>query len=270
MLLSMTVMGIVLGLVARTSSQQLRFYRDVDEIVARKEQVGSASAVAASMVRDVSVTGGDILLAQDSAFEVHASIGSAVVCSSAPGRITIPRPAVGTADTGSTLSAFTDTPDAGDRIAAFFEDSLGATWLTLHAAAAPISGGPCAAFMAIGATWDIVLQELITTPPRTALRFMRPLRLSLYRASDNRSYLGAKTWNTSTQQFNTIQPVAGPLRPYSAEPATTGLLFSYRDSSGDALELPIDIARVASITIVSRSRAGTDSSAIVVALRNRR
>lgn len=283
MLVSLGVTSIVVALVAHTATGQLRFFRGIGEVVALRGQVGHASAVAASVLWGVSSVGGDIVVAQDSAVEVHMSIGSAVTCASAPGRVTIP---AATAVTGNALSAFVESPDGGDRIIALFEDSLGATWLTLRVVAPPASGDGCPAFPSVSATWMLALQEQVVVPPGAALRFTRPFRLSLYRASDSRWYLGAKSWNGSTQSFNTIQPVAGPLRPYDSDPAKTGFLLTYRDENGAVLPHPVEAARIASVTIVSRGQstrpvrvggmASTstdkyqDSSAVTIALRNSR
>jgi hypothetical protein len=123
-------------------------------------------------------------------------------------------------------------------------------------------------------------------PAGTALRFLRPLRLSLYRASDNRWYLGAKDWNGAAQRFNAIQPLAGPLQPYSADPTKTGLHFGYRDSQDAELPEPVETNRIASVTIVARGEstrpvhvAGLssassgrylDSTAVTIGLRNSR
>jgi prepilin-type N-terminal cleavage/methylation domain-containing protein len=283
MIISLAVMGLVLALAAHAATGQLRFFRGVGEIVALRSQIGHAGAIAASVLWGASSAGGDITVAQDSALEVQVTIGSAVACEGAPGRMTIPAPA---ATPGNALAAFIASPNEGDRVMAFFEDSLGATWLGLHVTSAASAGGSCAHFPSVSATWTIELREPLPVPTGTALRFTRPLRLSLYRASDNRWYLGAKDWNGVAQRFNSIQPLAGPLEPYNRNPAKTGLHFSYRDSRGWALLEPVEVSRVASVTIVARgvseravrvagmksapSEAYSDSTTVTVALRNSR
>jgi type II secretory pathway pseudopilin PulG len=283
MIVSLTVMGIVVGLAAQAATGQLRFFRGVGEIVALRSQIGHAAGVAASVLWGASSVGGDITVAQDSAIEMHSTIGSAVACESAPGRITIPAAAVAP---GNALAAFVASPNEGDRVIALFEDSLGTTWLGLHATSASTSGASCVHFPSVTATWTVELREPLTVPAGTALRFTRPLRLSLYRASDNRWYLGAKDWNGAAQRFNSIQPLAGPLKAYSGDPAKTGLHFGYWDSQGLAMPDPVDVNRIASITIVARGEAArpvrvgglksgpgdaySDSAAVTVGLRNTR
>ena len=280
MLISLAVLGVVVALAASVGVTELRFFRGVGEVVELRTQVGQASAIAASFMTSLSPSAGDILVAQDSAIEMQISVGAAVTCASAPGFITVPAAA---ALTGNTLSAFTDPPVAGDRIAALLADSLGATWLTFHAASSPNTGGRCALFGGPGLS--LAVQEQVAVPLGTVLQLFRPLRLSLYRASDNRWYLGAKDWNAATQRFNTIQPVAGPLEPYSSNPGKTGLLFAYRDQAGDELAAPVETNRIASVTIIARGETRRlvrasgfspgadgsymDSTTAVVAFRNR-
>ena len=281
MIISLGIMGIVLGLASHAATQQLRFFRGVEDIVALRRQVAHTTHIVSSVLWDASAS--DITVARDSALELHASIGTAVTCESVSGRITIP---AASGASGNALAAFIESPEAGDRVMAFFEDSLGATWLALHVAAGPASVGSCAAFPSVVNTWVVTLQESLVVPTGTVLRFTRPLRLSLYHASDNRWYLGAKDWNGATLRFNTIQPVAGPLEPYSADPARSGLSLRYLDSEGLELPDPPDPNRIASVAIVARGEtirparaAGLesgssanypDSSAATVGLRNRR
>jgi hypothetical protein len=280
-LISLCVLGVVLGLVAHAATGQLRFFRGVGEIVAVRGQVGHASAVAARVLWGVSSPGGDIVIAQDSAIQLEMTLGTAVNCDSVLGRVTIP-----TSTMGNTLAAFFERPDVGDRVIALFSDSLGSTWLTLHVASPPVAGAGCAAFPNIGSAATVELREHVAVPAGAVLRFTRPLRLSLYRAADDRWYLGAKDWNGEADRFNAVQPVAGPLRPYSSDPSQTGLLFSYRDDGGAILEDPVETARIASVTIVSRAQSTRpvrvsglksaskdrheDLTAVTVALRNAR
>jgi hypothetical protein len=272
-----------MGLVAHMAIGQLRFFHGVGEVVALRGQIGHANAIVAGVLWSASSAGGDIVVAQDSAIEVRMSIGTAIACESALGRAVIPAAAV---TSGNALAAFVEAPDTGDRVTALFEDSLGATWLTLHVALPPVAGGGCPTFPTVAATWTIALQEQLGVPAGAALRFTRPIRLSLYRATDARWYLGAKTWNAATQRFNVIQPVAGPLNPYSSNPATTGFLLTYRDDTGAELPPGAEPTRIASVTIVTRAQSTRpvrtggllskargvyeDSVAVIVALRNAR
>ena len=206
-------------------------------------------------------------------------LGSAVVCEGFPGRMVVPAP---TDSGGHTLGAFLDTPQPGDRIAALFADSLGSTWLTLQVATSPVAD-VCARF-GVADAWSIATNEQLAVPSGAVLRFARPLRLAMYRASDSRWYLGAREWNAEQQVFHSIQPIVGPLRPPSADESLTGLLLVYRDSSGARLFPPFDPARVAAVTVVTRTQTAApvrveglavfgarrgDSSTVTISLRNR-
>lgn len=279
MIISLGISGIVLGLASHVATQQLRFFRGVGDVVALRGQLDHATAIAASILWDASAA--DITLARDSVLELHAGIGTAVACEGAPGRATIP--AESTAP-GNTLAAFVQSPEAGDRMMAFFQDSLGATWITLHVTSAPASGGSCPAFASVAGTWVLEFREPLVVSVGTVLRFTRPLHLSLYRASDNRWYLGAKDWNGAAQRFNAIQPVAGPLEPYNADAARSGLSFRYFDKEGVELSDVAEPNRIVSVTIVARGETAkpiradgfssgssgsyADSSSVTVALRN--
>lgn len=283
MLISMGVLGIVLGLVSHAATGHLRFFRGVGEVVALKGQVENASNIVANALWDASPGAGDIVVAQDSALELRASIGTAIVCASTAGHVTFAAP---TATRGNVLSAFFEMPDIGDRAAVLFSDSLTATWLTMRVATPPVTGAACPAFPSVSATWSIALQEQLVVPEGSVLRITRPFRFSLYRASDGRWYLGGKSWNAEAQRFNSIQPIAGPLLPYAAKPETTGLLFVYRDSTGAVIAPDVDPAAIASVTVISRAqstrptalagfasdrnRRYRDSTAATIMLRNSR
>jgi hypothetical protein len=267
MVVSLSVMGAVLALVAHHASSQRRLHEALREAIAVREQVTEAGAIAERVVWAVSPLGGDVLAALDSVLEIRMPFGAAAVCASAPGRVTIPAPSQAR---GNALSAFSDTPEAGDHVAALFHDSLGTTWLNLRAAASPIAD-VCARFPGGSSGWTIALVEPIVVPPGSALRFARPVRLSLYRASDARWYLGAKEWNEALQRFNAIQPIAGPLRRYDAEVSRSGLAFVYRDARGAGLPAPVETSRIATVTILARGAAADgDSVSVVVSLRNAR
>jgi hypothetical protein len=267
MIISLGVLTGVMALAAHLATGQLRFFRHAGQLSAIRSQTGHASGIAASVLWGVAPAAGDVSLALDSAIEFNMPIAAALVCASAPGRVTVAEP---TAE--ATLTSFAEPPGAGDRMQALFEDSLGATWLTFHVTEPHVSVPGCVHFPYATAARTFTLQEAAIVPAGAALRFTRPVRFSLYRGSDRNWYMGMRDWNGESERFNTIQPVAGPLRPYSADPAQTGLRFVYRDDDGNELPVPADPLSIASVTIVSRATQGvfTDSMATTVALRNAR
>ena len=266
LLISLGVMGGVIALAAHAATAQLRFFSGSGELASLRNQISYAAGIAAAVVSGVSAAGGDILVAQDSALEVELPIAMSFVCAATPGVVTMAAPA----PSGNTLASFSETPGPGDRLQVLFADSLGATWLAFRPTSAPTATSACSQFPAFSGSLTFTLLEPIALPAGTPLRFSRRTRLSLYRGADSRWYLGSRSWNAETQTFNTIQPVAGPLRPYSHASDRTGLLFLYRGPDGAALPTPVDGHRVASVTIVTRSQTGRfeDSTAVTVALRN--
>jgi hypothetical protein len=269
MLISLVVMSGVMALAAQVATGQLRFFRSSAELATLRGDASQAGSIAASMFRGLSPQAGDVHVALDSAIEVHVAIGAAVACSSAEGLITIP---ASTGPTGNTFAAFSELPEAGDLVFALHADSIGDRWSTHTVAESGTLSTSCGALPASTAARFVRLEDPVTLDPAAALRFARPFRLSLYRSSDGRWYLGARDWNAESRRFNTIQPVAGPLGPYDRDASRTGLTFVYRDVSGAELLSPVDRHRIATITVVSRATSGrfTDSSAVTVALRNAR
>lgn len=283
MVISLSVGAGIVALAVHAALGELRFFRGAGEIAAVRGQLHHTTGITRALLWGVSRPGGDITAALDTALELRVSLGTAVVCESGAAWVIIP--AAGGA-AGNTLSAFVESPQPDDRVAAYFEDSAGGTWLTLRVAAAPVGGAGCPRFPSVTSAWTVALQEQLIVPAGAVLRFMRPIRVSLYRASDGRWYLGARDWNAESARFNTIQPVAGPLDPPSPEPARAGLRFEYLDGNGDALADPVDPSLVAAVRIVARGAsprpvrvAGmstsmgeryVDSAAATFALRNAR
>jgi hypothetical protein len=270
MVISMTVLGGVIAIAAHVAAGHLRLFRDLGESVALRRHVGQTGAIVAAFLSHASPHAGDLVAASDSALELHAPIGSAFACSSDPGRVVIP---AADGRSGNVLTSFFEPPQPGDRIHVLFEDSTGATWLAFHVATVATPAVGCVQFPSVAGVWLLELREPVVIPGGAPLRFTRPVRLSLYRGSDSRWYLGARDWNGETGRFNTVQPVAGPLRPYSTNPDSSGLLFTYHDSLGVQLDPGIAaLGSIASVTITTRAVGvrRSDDATIAVAFRNAR
>lgn len=242
MIVSLVVAGAIVALAASAATGQLRFFRGAGEVSALRIQLTQGAMVASNVLRDVG-SRHDIHVALDSAVEVSVTIGSAITCASDTGRLRVTRPQA----SGATLASFIEEPQVGDVVHAFLADSS-AGWLRLTVAAAPVSV-PCVRFPE-SAAWLVAVAEPFVVPAGAPVRFARRNRLSHYRASDGRWYLGLREWNASLGRFNAIQPVAGPFAPYST--SAGGIRFDYRDEAGRLLELPVDPGRVALVTIVFR------------------
>lgn len=242
MIVSLVVAGTIVALAASAATGQLRFFRGAGEISALRIQLTQGAMIASNVLRDVG-SRHDIHVAQDSAAEVSVTIGSAITCASDTGRLRLTRPQA----SGATLASFIEEPQPGDAVHAFVADSISG-WIRLTVAAAPVPAS-CVRFPA-SAGWLVAVAEPFVVPAGAPVRFTRRTRLSHYRASDGRWYLGLREWNVSLARFNAIQPVAGPFAPFS--PAASGIQFSYQDEAGALLELPVDPGRVALVTVVFR------------------
>lgn len=252
MLISLVLMGGVMALAAQLALGQLRHFQGIGVLIGLRGQIGHATTIVARALWGVSPIAGDIVIALDSAIEFHATLGSAVACEGPPGTVMIPQPRD---ESGNTLSGFWDAPASGDRMHAFLDDSLGAGWVTFHVAEPPEPGPACTTFGDLSPSWLIALREPITIPAGSTLRFTRPVRLSLYKALDGRWYLGAKDWSGDVGDFSSIQPIAGPLRPYSQGSGESGLRLRYHDATGVEMLPVADPSRIASITITSRAES---------------
>jgi prepilin-type N-terminal cleavage/methylation domain-containing protein len=250
MLVSLTVLGIIVGLAAHAAAGQLRFFHGVGEVVKVRAQTGQAAGVVARVLWGISPREGDVIVAMDSALEATVTVGSAVVCRGGVGEFLMASPAPAG---GNTLAAFLRAISFGDRAHIYLADSIGAGWIRARVNAVGGASGTCDAFPASSGAQQVQLQEPLVIPAGAVIRFARPLRLSLYKASDRKSYLGMKDW--SGDAFNTIQPVAGPLEPYSQDPASTGLLFTYRDVGGAVLSGEFDHTRIATIEVLARGKS---------------
>lgn len=258
LLVSLAVMGIVFGLATHFALRQTRFFREVGAATSISSQLQQVTEILRNVLVNVSPTSGELLVAQDSVLEIRMTTGMTFVCAGAPGLVVVPAP---DALPGSARSAVVRSPAPGDRLSALFSDSVGATWLNFQVASVPEAAGPCALAPAIETTWNIAIMEPVSIPAGAPVRLTRPFRLSLYRSSNGRWYLGAKDWDAGAVRFNTIQPVAGPLLPYEDGPES-GLRFTYRDVSGEELIQPVDVSRVASVTVVARASGDSMSADI--------
>lgn len=243
MIVSLVVAGAIVALAASAAIGQLRFFRGVGEVSGLRVQLTQGATIASNVLRDVG-TRADIHAALDSAIEVSATIGSAVTCAADTGRIRVTRPAA----SGQTLASFMEEPRPGDVVHAFLADSS-AGWIRLTVSAAPVAT-PCARFPE-STGWMVALAEPFVLSAGAPVRFTRRTRLSHYRASDGRWYLGLRDWNASLGRFNAIQPVAGPFAPYGPS-TSSGVRFDYRDESGAPLDVPLDPGRVALVTMTFR------------------
>jgi hypothetical protein len=280
----MAMLGLALAMVGSVSLRQQRVFADLSDQSALANQLREATSVLPVDLRSIAAAEGDVRDARDTALEIRSTIGTAIVCDTIPGAVVLTP--VGPSPLFTSLST---SIEAGD--SAWIYRASSSAWQGHRVTAvANRAGAPCAAraptLTGPAASASRIALSIAPAPASpdigAPLRITRPLRYSLYKASDNNWYAGERDWSNSLARFNTIQPVAGPFLAASSG----GLAFRYLDSAGSALATPVaaTTAIVAiRVTLRGQTRANTralgaatsparhaDSSIMTIALHNRR
>lgn len=288
LLVSMTITGVALALLGSIVLRQQRIVADLANDHALSLQLRDGASTLSIDLSAVAPRLGDIREARDTALELRATLASAIVCDTTSGAVTL-TPLSAT----TTLTSITSSIAAGDSLWMLGTNADFEQWTPYRISAVNTAGaGDCAreapALTPALRSLSRTLLTLSPAPNASALgmpvRITRAVRYSIYRASDGGWYAGERDWNASTSRFNTIQPLAGPFLSVNA--TGSGLSFRYLDSTGSALTTPVaDPHAIAAIRIALRGQtrappralasksvriATTDSTIVVVALRNRR
>lgn len=297
-MVSLTLLGIVVGGLLTTITTQQRFYASAADIIEMRDNLRQAGDLLPMELRGVAPTApGEITALLDSAIEFRAATGVSVVCTINAARTSITIPPQ-TLAVRSGITAWPSAPIAGDSL--FVLDPSGPLpdVYTGHSITAAPGTGTCpqsptgftgSAAEANGSVQLTIFPPLaVTVPIGVPIRFVRRVRYSLYLSpTDQLWYLGYRDFvGTRAPQWSPIQPVSGPFLPYAAPGAATpsGLSFTYHDSLGTALTLAnANRVRRVQMTVRAQSRTpvrtaglgrGTssyyrDSVNVTIALRNR-
>jgi hypothetical protein len=280
---SLALTGVVLAMVSAVALRQQRFLADLGEQSATAARLREAAAILPIQLR--AARPGDIREARDTSLELRATIATAIVCDTEPS-IVILEPAT---NGEARYASFVSPIEAGDSLWILTAGSNTPEWTPLavlgvgsrSAGVCAVSAPPLADEGLHRARVALSVAALPAGVIGMPVRVTRPTRYSLYRSTDG-WYLGQRDWSNATARFASIQPVAGPLLSASDH----GLSFSYTDSSGSRLDRPVpDVGAIAGIRIELRAqttnparpltsadtaRRKTDSTILIVALRNRR
>ena len=273
MVLVLVLSGIVLGVVSGMGNGLQRQLRDTARRIEVAEQLSAARAILPLDLRSLSPGDGDIRAgeARDSSLEMRSAVAHGIVCGVTAGAILLApfrppggRSASWSAQPGDTLWVLTDSDTAW----------RATTMTDVHA-----TRSTCAALASDASASVFDLDHLATVRVRdslllaagSAIRVTRPIHYSLYRGGDGLWYLGIRSWNSATSQFNGVQPLSGPYAP----PGPTGSRIEYFDADGNRVPSGAwDTRRIARTewVLLSSSQRDTlhpDSSRVVVAVRNR-
>lgn len=240
LVVAIVVGAIVMALIAGIALRQRRVLVALTGDVALNGQLRDAGSMLPGDFRAASVTAGDLREATDSSLELRETIASAVICDTLRGSAVLAPFFAG----DDSFAAGLLTPAANDTAWILTAVDSASRWLPFRITAATatrsgqcVAGGPRLDARALAMTRLALTLDSAGAPLTLvgrALRITRPIRYSVYRASDGRWYLGARDWNSGTSRFNTIQPLAGPFEA----PTSTTPVFQWFDTAGSRLLTP--------------------------------
>lgn len=259
LIVTLTVFGIVLGLITQGGLMHARLQRRFEA-----DDAGTAAARQAVtiLVRAIDGAGPDGLVAgasTDTSLELLAGVGAGAGCA-VNGGFLVSRDGSVAWPSGADYAA---TPAAGDRLLVLDDRARPAVWRARTVTRVSSGAGACGvARVPPAASWTLALDSALDVPPAAAFRLRRRVRFDLYRGGDGGWYLGMREWNAQAERFNAVQPVAGPLRGRSASPERSGLIFMFYNSSGQPLATPLADPRLAaSVTVTARPLDSTLAAA---------
>ena len=264
LVLAMVLLGLMGSLIIGFLLKQERFYAGANEILLTRTQVRQGAAMLPSDLRSISSTGGDIYAMTDTSIEFRSTFGSSYLCRSdrTNSKILLP-PA--TLAKNSQFTVWSTMPIVNDSLAMYVDststsakdDSWSLAKITAVSLVVTDVSSGCQSTSGMMKSTDvsssnpsfaftITPQQSATVDAGAAVRFFKKVHYSLFKASDNQWYLGYYDCRTSRVPVcNSIQPIAGPFRPYNAtQPEQSGLRLTYYDSTGAVTANRLAVSRV--------------------------
>jgi hypothetical protein len=291
LLISFVLLAIIGSAIVIFLLRQQRFYSGANELMSTRAQIRQAAGFLPADLRGISSPGNDIYSMTDTSIEFRSSFGSSVVCVNNTGKspfITIPPV---TLAKKSALTSWTQAPVTGDSVLLYVDSSSTAASDDIWSAH-QITAGPTAVVgdVATGCPSSTLLvqaTDLVTGNPSYSLtlspvqsktvnvgaqvRFFRRVHYSLYQAADSNWYIGYYDCRAGrTPVCNNIQPVAGPLSPFtnSGGGATSGLKFTYYDSTGAVTTDRRAVARISLLVQAQGQKTVQLSGSVPVTFRD--
>ena len=264
LLISLILVGLMGGLIIGFLLKQERFYAGANEILQTRTQVRQSSVLLPNDLRAISSPAGDIYAMTDTSIEFRSTFGSSYLCRSDQVNSKIMLPPV-TLAKNNQLTNWSIQPTFNDSVALFVEgtnnSSVDDSW-SLHTitgigiVVSDVSTG-CQSTSGLMKSTDVSSTNpsfaftISPAPSATvgtgsAARFFKKVHYSFYKAADNQWYIGYYDCRTARVPVcNTIQPIAGPLRPYTAgHPELAGLRFTYYDATGAVTATKTAVRRI--------------------------
>ncbi|MDB4908952.1 MAG: hypothetical protein JWO05_3736 [Gemmatimonadetes bacterium] len=261
-LIALSLFGLVGAAIASASLHEQRVLDALARSSQSRAQVDAAvDALAASLL---AIDAADIVgTTRDSAVEIESTLLAGLACAASASEVVV---AIPTTPGTATLGTANTPPENGDDIRWLAGTGGRQRWHAGAVTGAARSGNRCDGSdttewrQPASARWiiNLVRTDSADTPPAVGdmVLIRRRARWSLYKASDKSWWLGWRGWNGALGRFDVIQPVAGPLAPYSSDPSKTGFHLSIHDSTDAPLALPLaDPSAARRIEVTARSPA---------------
>lgn len=264
LMISLVMLGLLGSVIIGFLLKQERFYSGANEMLLTRTQVRQAAVMMPSDLRAISAAGGDIYAMTDTSIEFRSTFGSSYLCRNDRSTSQIAIPPV-TLAKGSALTVWTQTPTIGDSLALYVDSTNTAakddSWsyhkITVTTIAFSNATPGCTSASLLMKSTDVNAgnpsynytlspQQSATVSAGAAVRFFKKVHYSLYNAADGFWYLGYYDCRTGRIPVcNTIQPIAGPLRPYvSGHPELAGVRFTYYDTTGAVTATRTAVSRI--------------------------
>jgi type II secretory pathway pseudopilin PulG len=275
-----TMLSVVGAAVTMLIMRQQRFYTNNSALIEGRAQIRQVINVMPLDLWSVSSVGGDVYAMTDSSIDVRAIKGASVVCVNNRSSSYIVLPPVKLAK-ATTLTAWVDRPVVGDSILVYNDSTSSATarddkWDKFEITAVDtiignVAGG-CTTFSLYTQLADLVpgnpSYQIKLSPQQSnrilsgaPVRIFRRVRYSLFKDTDNKWYLGYfDCLKGRTPACASTKAVSGPFQPYALPSAgTSGLTFTYYDSTGTVTADRFKVARMNVIVRAVPEFAMTDS-----------
>jgi hypothetical protein len=271
LVVTLLLMGLVMGAMMAVLVRQQRFYRSTNDMVDARTNVRMAIAMVPADLRSVSSSdvrnGTDIYTATASRFDFRTIVGSSVVCRKASATSIIIPPT--DLERGSNLTTWLSPPVPGDSMLIFDDSSAAGDYddhwkvykvqtVTPTASGSAFACNTSSGFTTAGdstagkRSYEITIPGSVTISkfiqPGAPIRFFRPRRYELYQPTTTSGwYLGIRDCNENNiKKCQDLAPLAGPYSAYSSSNDSSGLSFRYYDNTGAEF--------VPTATVADRSR----------------
>lgn len=284
LIVTVTLLGIVIGAIITVLARQQRFYRSAHDLIQIRGQLRQAASVLPYDLRWVSTSdttvnaastksNADVYSRDDHTFEFRQLVGSSVVCAikKGPADTVVLMPKILPSAMSIPITSWVTQPVAGDSVLILDEGvmlSQADDHWRAHAITSlvPQTGSRGCPTSSVGnllapadsmqSSYRIVVSPALSTTiaSNAPVRIFRRVKYSLYQASDNNWYLGYSdclSSYTTASKCSTTTPIAGPFVAYGG--GQSGLTFTYYDSTGAALITTAPSSSIARVNVTLRA-----------------